>query len=227
MYIWASNPVKMPEIIRTEDGSDTLYVRELNEHYHSVHGAIRESDHIFIRHGFDFFRGENVRIFEAGFGTGLNAILTLAANREIRKIQYTAIERFPLPLEIISKLNYASLIPEEYKAIFTEIHTCAWNTVIKITDSFSLFKINDDLASCRLTGESDLIYFDAFGPDKQPEMWTDDIFHKISKVTALGGILVTYSAKGEVRRKLTRNGFKVELLPGPPGKRQMIRAVKI
>jgi tRNA U34 5-methylaminomethyl-2-thiouridine-forming methyltransferase MnmC len=217
----------VPEIVRTEDGSDTLFIREMNEHYHSVHGAMQESKHIFIDHGISSFPGDHVRIFEAGFGTGLNAILTLMNCQGIKKISYTAIEKFPLIPEIISGLNYSGLLPDTYRELFMKIHSCEWGRVIKITDTFTLNKIRADLTSSPLTGEFDIIYFDAFGPDKQPEMWSDDVFRKISAITARNGIFVTYSAKGEVRRKLTRNGFEVTLLPGPPGKRHFIRAVKI
>ena len=217
----------MTEIVRTEDGSDTLYVREMDEHYHSIHGAKQESEHIFIKCGYDYFTGNNIRIFEAGFGTGLNAILTLIKNQENRKVSYTTIENRPLPSELVAKLNYPDLIPPEFRECFREIHSCGWGSVNKITEKFSLLKIREDLTTCKLTGEYDLIYFDAFGPDKQPEMWTDEIFRKISSVTVRDGIIVTYSAKGKVRRSLCRNGFNVTLLPGPPGKRQMIRGVRI
>jgi len=220
----ALNP---PEIVRTKDGSDTLFVSELNEHYHSVHGAIQESDHIFIRNGVSTYPGDQVRIFEVGFGTGLNTLLTLIECIGNKKVLYTAIENYPLESELVTGLNYPGFFPGICPEIFKKLHSCRWDVVNKITETFRLHKMMGDLTSMQLYGEFDIIYFDAFGPEKQPEMWSDDIFRKISGITARNGILVTYSAKGEVKRSLIRNGFKVSLLPGPPGKRHFIRAVKI
>jgi tRNA U34 5-methylaminomethyl-2-thiouridine-forming methyltransferase MnmC len=218
----------MIEIVKTEDGSDTLYVRELDEHYHSVHGAVMESEFIFIEAGFDHCNSDPLRIFEAGFGTGLNALLTAIRNLPDRRVvHYTSIEKFPLSEKIVDSLNYKDLVSREGKLIFDRIHGCAWNSQEKICDNFWLYKVRGDLTSVTLKGSFDLIYFDAFGPDKQPGMWTDEVFSMISGHTAKNGILVTYSSKGEVKRKLKKYGFEVTLLPGPPGKRHIIRAVKI
>ena len=217
----------MTEIVLTEDGSHTLYVPELKEHYHSIHGAVQESEFIFIDHGFWTSRASPVRIFEVGFGTGLNALLTAIESASAkRKTFYTSVERYPLPLHITAQLNHSSLFPDEAD-ISGRIHSCPWNTTSQITDTFSLLKIEGDLIQMDLKGDYDLIYFDAFGPDKQPEMWTDEVFEKISAVTVSGGRLVTYSAKGSVKRSLKRAGFEVSLFPGPPGKRQITCAVKI
>jgi tRNA U34 5-methylaminomethyl-2-thiouridine-forming methyltransferase MnmC len=216
------------KIVTTSDGSHTIYVPELDEHYHSIHGAIQESEHIFIRNGFDFCRKDPIHIFEAGFGTGLNALLTaMRSSKEKRVVCYTAIEKFPLEKEIISTLNYPEIAGEEASGIFELIHSAEWDKPVRISESFYLRKIKGDLGVTPLEGLYDLIYFDAFGPDKQPEMWTRDIFKKISELTRKEGIFVTYSAKGEVKRNLRAAGFSLELLPGPPGKRQIIRAVKI
>ncbi len=218
----------MTKIIATGDGSHTIFVPELNEHYHSIHGAVQESMHIFINSGFDFCKANPVNIFEAGFGTGLNALLT--AMRSIngdRVVNYTSIEKHPLPDYIINSLNHFVFTGKEGKKIFDTIHSTGWNYPQIICDNFILNKIKGDLTSDDISGSYDLIYFDAFGPDKQPEMWTLDIFKKISDITVTNGILVTYSAKGEVKRNLKYCGFEVTLLPGPPGKRQIIRAVKI
>ncbi|MFZ0281985.1 MAG: tRNA (5-methylaminomethyl-2-thiouridine)(34)-methyltransferase MnmD [Bacteroidales bacterium] len=218
----------MVEIIKTGDGSDTLYVPELDEHYHSVNGAIRESEFIFIEAGFNSCLSNPVRIFEAGFGTGLNVLLTAIRNLpERRQVYYTSIENFPLPEEIISALNYKDYVSPQGKQLFDTIHSCEWNTLVKIDEGFYLNKVRGDLESGFITGSFDLIYYDAFGPDKQPGMWSDEVIKKISEHTVKNGILVTYSAKGEVKRRLIKYGFEVSLLPGPPGKRQMIRAVKI
>jgi len=218
----------MIEIVKTEDGSDTLFVPELNEHYHSVHGAIGESEFIFLNAGYSFVESDQVRIFEAGFGAGLNALLTaIRSFNDDRKVKYTAIEKYPLSEDIVRSLNYKEHVSPEGKKFFELIHSCRWNVEEKIHKNFTLNKIKGDLLSESIQGSFDLIYFDAFGPDKQPEMWSDEIFKKIADHTANGGVLVTYSAKGEVRRRLEKYGFKVSLLPGPPGKRQIIRAAKI
>ncbi|MCU0361756.1 MAG: tRNA (5-methylaminomethyl-2-thiouridine)(34)-methyltransferase MnmD [Bacteroidales bacterium] len=217
----------MTEIIRTSDGSDTIYVPQLNEHYHSVHGAIQESEHIFIGYGLQCCASDPVRILEIGMGTGLNALLTaIRANASGQKIHYTTIEKYPISPETAKLLNYPSITGEGSEAIFKAIHSCAWEEFSDITRLMKLKKIRADFTSLALEGEYDLFYFDAFGPDKQPEMWTSEVFEKISAVSAPGSILVTYSAKGEVKRKLRSSGFEVTMLPGPPGKREIIRAVR-
>jgi tRNA U34 5-methylaminomethyl-2-thiouridine-forming methyltransferase MnmC len=219
---------RMAEIIVTEDGSHTLFVPELNEHYHSVHGAIQESDFIFIKSGLDYCKTNPARIFEVGFGTGLNTFLTCVnATAQNRKIEYTSIENNPLPGYLIDSLNYKNMVGSEYSKVFEQLHSCNWNVPERINKNFTLLKIKADLTDYEVQGNFDLIYFDAFGPDKQPEMWSDAIFEKVSGITDRNGILVTYSAKGSVQRALKKNGFEVDLLPGPPGKRQIIRAIKI
>jgi len=217
----------MVRIIRTEDGSDTLYVPELDEHYHSVHGAIQESEHIFIGAGFDFTKADPVRILEIGFGTGLNTLLTcIYSEKAKRKVYYTSIEKYPLQPDVTASLNYAGILKGDSKTLFNKIHRCRWNSFEQITDGFMLRLIEADLVSLEIDGTYDLVYFDAFGPDKQPEMWSDDIFERIGSAVCSNGILVTYSVKGSVQRSLKRSGFNVTLLPGPPGKRQILRAVK-
>jgi tRNA U34 5-methylaminomethyl-2-thiouridine-forming methyltransferase MnmC len=214
-------------LIETSDGSHTIYVPELDEHYHSIHGAVQESSFIFIRNGFDISEADPINILEIGFGTGLNVLLTaihgLAGKRNI---YYTSIEKYPLGNEIIESLNHHSFAGPEGRKIFNRIHAAEWNSMINICPNFNIKKIRTDLTEKKPEGIFDLVYFDAFGPDKQPEMWTPEIFRSIADVTRRNGILVTYSAKGEVKRNLKAVGFDVELLPGPPGKRQMIRAVK-
>jgi tRNA U34 5-methylaminomethyl-2-thiouridine-forming methyltransferase MnmC len=215
------------QLIKTEDGSYTIFVPGMNEHYHSVHGAVQESMHIFINTGLKFCKSDIISIFEVGFGTGLNALLTAAESLKSNKIiNYTAIEKYPVEPNLINKLNYSQFAGESGKEIFADIHSAEWGKKIKITKHFNLLKLKDDLTSSIPEDLFNIIYFDAFGPDKQPEMWTPEIFEKISKITSPGGIFVTYSAKGEVKRNLSASGFSVELLPGPPGKRQIIRAIK-
>jgi len=215
------------QLITTSDGSHTIFVPELNEHYHSIHGAVQESNFIFINTGFDFCKADPLNIFEIGFGTGLNALLTAtkSLNGE-RKVNYTSIEKYPVENEIISSLNHHIFVGNDGKEIFNSIHTAPWNRYVNICKNFNLLKIKGDFTVQPLTKKYDLIYFDAFGPDKQPEMWTIEMFKKIADATNISGILVTYSAKGEVRRSLKACGYDVNLLPGPLGKREIIRAIK-
>jgi tRNA U34 5-methylaminomethyl-2-thiouridine-forming methyltransferase MnmC len=216
------------QLIVTSDGSHTIYVPEIDEHYHSVYGAIQESDHVFIKNGFEICKADPINIFEVGFGTGLNVLLTalkcISGNKEVN---YTSIEKYPLDNRIIKSLNYPDYAGENAKEIFQQIHSVPWNISNNIFKNFSLKKIEADFTTYPSSGRYDLLYFDAFGPAKQPEMWTSEIFDKIASITNKRGILVTYSAKGEVRRALKSSGFEVTLLPGPPGKRQMISAVKL
>jgi tRNA U34 5-methylaminomethyl-2-thiouridine-forming methyltransferase MnmC len=216
------------QLVTTKDGSHTIYVPELDEYYHSIHGAVQESEHIFIKNGFDFSTADPLHIFEVGFGTGLNALLTaIRSNRSEREVFYNSIEKYPLDTRSIASLNHHLFAGADGKNIFRLIHSAEWGKMQKICRNFSLRKIKGDLTSDLITGTYDLIYFDAFGPDKQQEMWTKEIFERISEITLTNGVFVTYSAKGEVKRNLMLAGFNVILLPGPPGKRQIIRAIKI
>lgn len=218
----------MTEIVKTADGSHTIYVPEIDEHYHSIHGAISESEHIFIKNGLNHSNADPVRIFEVGFGTGLNALLTcIHASAERKKVCYTSIEKYPLSENIVRSLNYPGLTGSAGRQWFEQIHSCKWNNPSEINEYFILHKIHGDITSEMMEGLYDIIYFDAFGPLKQPEMWAPDIFSKISGITVSGGILVTYSVKGDVKRALRSNGFIVSLIPGPRGKRHILRAVKI
>jgi tRNA U34 5-methylaminomethyl-2-thiouridine-forming methyltransferase MnmC len=202
-------------------------VPELDEHYHSVHGAVQESDFIFIKSGFDTSIADPLNIFEVGFGTGLNALLTASRSMAgTREVNYTTIEKYPLGEAVSESLNYPRFAGEGGKELYELIHRSPWEKWITVCKNFNLRKINGDLTKQRVKGNFDLIYFDAFGPDKQPEMWTKDVFASIASGTNKNGILVTYSAKGEVKRNLQYCGFEVTLLPGPPGKRQIIRAIK-
>jgi tRNA U34 5-methylaminomethyl-2-thiouridine-forming methyltransferase MnmC len=216
------------QIITTSDGSHTIYVPELNEHYHSIHGAVKESSFIFINNGFDTCSATPINIFEIGFGTGLNALLTAVKNLVAGKeVNYTSIEKHPVDEKTIRSINHHLFAGETGKELYDLIHSSPWNIWVNIYKNFNLKKIKGDITNSPISGRYDLIYFDAFGPDKQPEMWTHEIFEIIASVTNKNGILVTYSAKGEVKRNLKACGFEVTLLHGPPGKRQIIRAVKI
>lgn len=210
----------------TKDGSSTLFVPELDEYYHSVHGAIQESIHVFIRMGFDQCHKNSIEIFELGFGTGLNAMLTFTeADKKKKRVNYFAIEKYPLQDHIINNLNYFRDDPV-LTEIYREMNGCEWNKPIRIKDHFCLYKIHEDMLDCMIDNKFDLVYFDAFAPNAQPELWEEPVFKKLFEAMNPGGILVTYCAKGEVRRNMIKCGFEVERLPGPPGKREMLRSVK-
>ncbi|GHA66234.1 tRNA (5-methylaminomethyl-2-thiouridine)(34)-methyltransferase MnmD [Pontibacter akesuensis] len=219
------------EIRQTKDGSNTLYVPELNEHYHSVHGAMQESQHVFIKHGLEYMleQKKDLKILEVGFGTGLNAILTFpAAQAKKAFIQYDSLEKFPLTTDVVQQLHYEHIIlnPELYDN-FLKLHAAPWNQPVDIIPYFTLQKIHETLEEfLPPLSYYDVVYFDAFAPEKQPELWADAMFEKLFKAIRPGGVLVTYCAKGSFKRSLKAAGFKVEALPGPPGKREMTRGVK-
>ncbi|GGJ97388.1 MULTISPECIES: tRNA (5-methylaminomethyl-2-thiouridine)(34)-methyltransferase MnmD [Parabacteroides] len=215
------------ELQETADGSHTLFIPEMDEHYHSVNGAVQESRHVFIEAGLHRQEKKDITVFEVGFGTGLNAYLTLLdAENEDRSVDYFSVELYPLDPALVRALNYGDMICPEKKMLFTALHSAAWNEPVKITDHFTLHKIQGDNNSCTLPEDMDLIYFDAFAPDKQPEMWSQEIFDRLYAHTSEGGILTTYCAKGVVRRMMQKAGYSVERIPGPPGKREMLRAIK-
>lgn len=213
---------------QTADGSFTLYVPELDEHYHSVKGALTESQHIFIDMGLKHSQATNPYILEIGLGTGLNCFLTYLTSKETgQAIHYTGIERFPLSEEVIDQLDYATLIGKGEKEIYQAIHQAAWDKEVLLSPHFSLHKIEGDFTQYSFLGKYDLIYFDAFAPEKQPEMWEQPLFDMLYELLNPGGILTTYCAKGVVRRMLQAAGFTVERLAGPPGgKREILRATK-
>jgi tRNA U34 5-methylaminomethyl-2-thiouridine-forming methyltransferase MnmC len=222
----------MARLIITRDGSHTLFVPELNEHYHSMYGALTESLHVFIRSGLECFSDHSeITVFETGFGTGLNALLTaLGAVRKGMKICYFALEKFPVDPALIKALNYAELLSESEKdaeRIFSSIHQASWDKMIEINPFFQLKKIKGDLCSFIPDSRYDLIYFDAFAPEKQPEMWTGEIMERLVSAMKPGGVFTTYCVKGSVKRLLRDCGLTLEKLPGPPGKREILRGRKI
>ncbi len=216
------------QIIPTADGSHTLYVPALDEHYHSVHGAIQESNHVFIEAGLkQLIHLPEINVFEVGFGTGLNAFLTLKYALENRiKINYQAIEKYPLLPAEFEALNFTGGQNNKEFQQFLMLHQSPWEKWIAIEPNFRLYKIEGSLEKSDFEGNIHLVYFDAFAPDKQSELWSDEIFSRLFNKMAAGGILVTYCAKGQVRRNLQSAGFKTERIPGPPGKREMLRARK-
>lgn len=217
-------------IERTEDGSATLFVPELDEHYHSVKGARTESQHIFIDMGLKASAAPQPHVLEIGFGTGLNALLTLeAAEQDARPVHYTGIELYPLAWEEVDALGYSN------NPLFKQLHTAPWEEDVKISPHFTLRKIkgdantviNEELRVVNSSFSPSVVYFDAFAPEKQPEMWNEQLFRSLYVYMNTGGILTTYCAKGVIRRMLQAVGFRVERLPGPPGgKREILRATK-
>jgi len=216
------------QITLTEDGSHTLYLPEMDEHYHSVHGAIQESKYVFIESGFNLCKKKTINVFEVGFGTGLNALLTmLEAARNNIEVNYFSIEKYPLSAQESNVLNYTDLLNVN-KELLQSIHECDWNSPVTITNGFILNKINNDLSAEDFENFPffDVVYFDAFAPNKQPDLWNDAIYSKIFSHCGHEAIFVTYCAKGVVRRGLQSVGFTVERIPGPPGKKEMLRAFK-
>jgi len=217
------------EILITSDGSHTIYVPYLNETYHSRHGAIQESAHVFIKEGFNSYNHKNkTSILEVGFGTGLNAWLTFLEAKKLNKIvEFTSLEAYPLDWQFVSKLNYISLQSDSSKlSLFKKMHTSSWGYFCEISSFFRLKKLMVKLQDVIFNREFDLIYFDAFAPQVQPDLWTKNIFASMYKALKSGGMLVTYCAKGSVKRDMKSVGFRIESLQGPPGKREMTRAIK-
>ena len=221
-------------IITTGDGSKTIQIEEWNEQYHSIHGAINEANHVFIKHGLLFFmdnvldgEGNSISVLEIGFGTGLNAILTLQSSQRFNcPIHYVGVEAYPVDKSEWRQLNYVESLPKDLHSYFNVLHELPWNEEHRVSDLFLLEKQQKFFQDIRETETYDLIYFDAFGARVQPELWTESIFKLMFDALKVNGILVTYSAKGSVRRAMQAVGFEVERLPGPPGKREMLRALK-
>lgn len=216
-------------MIQTKDGSASIEVEGLDETYHSRHGAVQESMHIFIGEGLHRLMDSLavIRVFEVGFGTGLNALLTFQALRNTKVIvEYTGLEAYPITEEEAAKLNYTGDDTSQ-KEFFHALHAKAWDVSVRLHPQFTLVKRLAKLHEFEGVAESaDLIYYDAFGPRAQPKMWLPEHFEKMYRMLSPGGVLVTYCAKGQVRRDLEAAGFKTERLPGPPGKREMLRATK-
>ncbi len=213
-------------IVRTADGSLTLQLPEWQEQYHSLHGALQEAYHVFIQHGLRCFSGREIALLEVGFGTGLNALITLLeAPLQNLSVAYTTLEAYPVTRPEWEALDYGHHFPgagapEAFKAL----HEAPWETEVTMTGAFRLCKRRTDFRELQDIGAYDLVYFDAFGARVQPELWTEAVFSSMYRALKPGGCLVTYAAKGSVRRAMQAAGFRVERLPGPPGKREMLRA---
>jgi tRNA U34 5-methylaminomethyl-2-thiouridine-forming methyltransferase MnmC len=217
-------------LIVTKDGSHSVAIPEWQVAYHSVHGAVQESLHVFIDAGFRHWWQQHASagrcvIFEMGFGTGLNALLTaLEAERLQRTVLYEAVEAFPLEMSIVQQLNYCDALQQPNRqSVFELLHTSEWDQLLPVTNNFSLKKVNTSLINFSTSQPVNIIYYDAFAPGAQPELWTEAVFTKLFNMLAPDGILVTYCSKGDVRRAMLAAGFRVEKIPGPPGKREMLR----
>lgn len=216
------------KIITTSDGSKTIQIEDWDEQYHSKHGAIQEAYHVFIKHGLSLFVDSKISLLEIGFGTGLNALITLKeANKYNLKVEYTGVEAYPVTKEEVEQLDYIrELKAEAFTTEFEMMHDSPWENSIVLSENFSILKQQKDFMEIEDKDSYDLIYFDAFGARVQPELWTETLFQKMFDALSQNGVLVTYAAKGSVRRAMLSVGFKVERLPGPPGKREMLRATK-
>jgi len=214
------------EQIITADGSPTLFLPEMEEYYHSINGAVQESQHVYIETGFNQYSKNfqsPIHVLELGFGTGLNVLLT-AMEAEQRGIQvvYTALEKYPLPAGVIENLHYSA----EKQEWFQKIHAIEWEKAVALTPFFILQKIRTDFRDFSYSERYDVVYYDAFAPDKQPKVWSQTLFDTLFRAMQPAGILTTYCAKGHIRRMMQQSGFSVERIPGPPGKREMLRARK-
>ncbi len=216
------------KIITTADGSKTIQLEEWDEQYHSKHGAINEAYHVFIKNGLNTFNKGSIAILEIGFGTGLNALITFKEAPKLGlQVHYTGVEAYPVSQEELAALNYVPLLKEPtLEAYFNLMHKASWDTTTPISKAFTLSKQKKEFKTITDQQMFNLIYFDAFGARVQPELWTVSMFQKMYEALLPKGILVTYAAKGSVRRAMEEVGFTVERLPGPPGKREMLRALK-
>jgi len=218
------------QIILTRDGSHSVFIPESGVSYHSVYGAIQESMHVFIDSGLKplSLTKDEVRVFEMGFGTGLNALLTfLFAEKEKKKIYYQSIEAYPLESSLVEKINYCrELDKEDLQTVFEKLHSAEWGKDIEIASNFILHKIQADFNNYSPDEQFDIIYYDAFDPKSQPELWTLAVFKNLWTMISPGGSLLTYCSKGIVRRAMQEAGFSVEKLKGPEGKREIIKANK-
>ncbi len=217
------------KVVTTADGSKTLQIEDWQEQYHSMHGAIQEAYHVFIKHGLSLFDNQTISILEIGFGTGLNAYITfLEAQDKGLTVEYYGVEAYPVTFDEAISMDYVASLKDhnEGHQAFELMHKSPWNVPVKITSFFNLVKLEKKFQDINDSSQYELIYFDAFGFRVQPELWSEVIFFKMFEALRPGGVLVTYAAKGSVRRAMISVGFLVERLEGPPGKREMLRATK-
>lgn len=218
----------MIKLISTGDGSSSLFVEELNETYHSRHGAIQESEFVFIKEGLEKLDSlAEINVLEVGMGTGLNVLLSsIYAFNEKINVSFTTLEPFPIPNALIQDINYGELTQHaRSKSWFEKIHQCDWNQETDFHTYFKFKKHQVKAEEFQSKGKFDIIFYDAFGPHAQPELWHQSIFDHLAMLLHPGSMLVTYCAQGQFKRNLRASGFEVERLPGPPGKREMTRGV--
>lgn len=216
------------EVVVTGDGSKTIHMPELNESYHSTHGALQEAVHVFIKNGLELVEKPVINVFELGFGTGLNAILAYRFARENEvKLNYVGVEAYPVELDMLDELDYTSLLNSDEFTAFKQMHEVEWGQPLTIDENFSFEKIHakvEEYESKRT--DFDIIFFDAFGPRTQGELWKPDVLKRVGGLLKDDGVLTTYCAQGQFRRDLQSVGFEVTKVPGPPGKREMVVAFK-
>lgn len=217
------------EVLITGDGSKTIHMPELNESYHSTHGALQEALHVFIANGLSLLQDQEINVFELGFGTGLNAILTYRFAKENNlKVNYTGVEAFPVPLEMVKELEYTSFLKDDELEVFQNMHEANWGEKISLHDCMTFEKIQAKIEELDINRSNfDIVFFDAFGPRTQGELWKPDVLSKMGEILKANGILTTYCAQGQFRRDLKSVGFNVTKVPGPPGKREMTVAFKL
>jgi tRNA U34 5-methylaminomethyl-2-thiouridine-forming methyltransferase MnmC len=221
------------EIKTTNDGSKTLFINELNENYHSHHGALQEAEHVFIKNGLNLINDCEINILELGFGTGLNVLVTINEYLKTDKnhvINYFSLEKYPINESEVKDLAYFELFDNpEFKNIYQKIHLADWGKSVEIINGFNLNKIECDFFDLKDIDlpKINLVYFDCFGARVQPDLWEKPLFELVSDKMAINGLLTTYSSKGSVRRILQELNFQVEKKQGPPGKREMINAIKL
>jgi tRNA U34 5-methylaminomethyl-2-thiouridine-forming methyltransferase MnmC len=216
------------EIVETKDGSHTIFIPEWNESYHSKNGAIQEAKHVFIQAGLSLFKGKSISVLEIGFGTGLNAFITFLEAKEVnQQINYVGVEAYPVVLEEVEKLNYVKeLKADREKAVFQKMHTSNWEHETELSSFFKFNKRKQFFQDIKDVDSFDLVYFDAFGFNLQPELWTEEIFKNLFVAMKKDAVLVTYACRTSIRKAMLSVGFRVEKLPGAPGKREMLRAFK-
>lgn len=216
----------MNELIVTQDGSNSLKNTIINETYHSIYGAIQESELVFIQNGLLYCRQKNIAVLEIGFGTGLNAFLSfLAAEKHDLSVSYHTLELYPLEQAAWSALNYPDQLAKDQRNVFTWMHECPWNQKIAISSHFTFRKTLVDFSLYQPDEPLDVVFFDAFSPEKQPELWTKERFEMLAIHSNKNAILTTYCAKGMVKQALREAGYVVERLPGPRGKKHVLRAI--